>query len=77
MDSKNRKMTFDLKGSTKGRMTGIPQEEQKFWKKNEFNQKRVMKDLNFMEINRDLSGQLMKLSKQQYEELDWLFKVDS
>lgn len=73
----NKKMTFDLKGSTKGRLTCIPPDEQRFWRKNDFNQKRVMKDLNYLEINRDLSGQLMKLSKEQFDELDWLFKVDS
>ena len=36
-----------------------------------------MKDLNYLEINRDLSGQLMKLSKQQFDELDWILKADS
>lgn len=36
-DETNKKMTFDLKGSTKGRMTGIPPDEQRFWMKNNFN----------------------------------------
>ena len=63
MNSKNNnKMTFDIKGSTKGRMTSLPQDEQKFWFANHFNQKRVMKDLNYMEINQDVNNQLMKLT---------------
>jgi len=63
MDNKNNnKMTFDVKGSTKGRMTSFPQDEQKFWNANHFDQKRVMKDLNYIEINKDVNNQLMKLN---------------
>lgn len=52
----HKKMTFDLKGSTHGRVSGLPPDEQKFWRKNDFNTKKVLKDLNYVEINRDLSG---------------------
>ena len=58
-------------------MTPIPPLEQQCWRRNEFNQKRVMKDLNYIEINKDLNDQLMKLSKEQYDDIDWLIKVDS
>ena len=53
-------MTFDLKGSHVGRMTSIPQEEEKFWRKTG-KQKRVMKDNNFKEIAKDLAFTLVEI----------------
>jgi hypothetical protein len=43
---KNPKMVFDLKGSTVGRKVFL---EKKFWEKS-FDQKKIMKDMNYLEI---------------------------
>ena len=53
----NEKMTFDLKGSLKNRKVGF---EEKWWtdgKKKDC--KTCMKDLNFIEINKDLNQSLI------------------
>lgn len=70
-------MSFDIKGSTSGRRTFFPQDEQKFWRANHFNQNKIMKDLNYMEINRDMNNQLLKLDNKQFEILNWLIRKDS
>lgn len=36
-----------------------------------------MKDINYLEINKEFEGQLMKLDKKQYDSLKWLTKMDS
>lgn len=36
-----------------------------------------MKDINYLEINKEFEGQLMKLDKKQYRLLNWLIKMDS
>jgi hypothetical protein len=54
----NQKLVFDLKGSTKGRKTAL---QQRFWLK-ELNDKNCLKDLNFLEINRDLNDTLVRFS---------------
>lgn len=45
------KMSFDIKGSKKGRLVEFPPEQQHWWLKN-LNHKKLMKDLNYIEINR-------------------------
>ena len=62
-NKKNDKLTFDLKGSTVGRATKFPEQSQRFWL-TQLNQKRCLKDLNYMEINRDFDQQLMTLNKE-------------
>lgn len=57
---KNDKMVFDLKGSSVNRYIKLPREEKKFWKST-FSQKRVMKDINFLEIEKDLCNNLIKI----------------
>lgn len=47
MNSKNDKIIFDLKGSLNKRFVNLPEEEKTFWKSS-LNQKRVLKDLNFL-----------------------------
>ena len=48
-------LTFDIKGNTKNRRIG-PEEigKKKFWLK-KLNHKAVLRDLNFMEINKDVT----------------------
>lgn len=50
-DKKNHKLTFDIKGSTINRKVNF---EEKFWM-NQLNHKKVMKDTNYLEINKDLN----------------------
>jgi hypothetical protein len=75
-NKKNNKLTFDLKGSTVGRKAWFSEAEAKFWMK-ELNHNRVLKDLNYIEINNDLNSNLMNLSKQMYDQLEWLVRMDS
>ena len=56
-------MIFDLKGSFVNRMTSIPQEEERFWRKTG-KQKRVMKDNNFKEIAKDLAFTLVEIDNE-------------
>ena len=41
-------MKFDLKGSTKGRMTKFNSNEHQWWLKDVMGHKKVMKDQNFI-----------------------------
>ena len=59
INRKNPKMIFDLKGSTIGRKSKLPTSE-KFWLTTR-NQKKVMKDVNFLEINKDMDEKLTRL----------------
>jgi len=47
----NKKMIFDIKGSTINRKVKLPD---KFWR-NSPDQKKVMKEMNFLEINKDFN----------------------
>lgn len=54
-----KKMIFDLKGSTHGRRTKY---DTKFWRKNgNFN--KILKDLNYIEINKDMKGSFLEISQ--------------
>lgn len=59
-DKENLKMTFDLKGSLKNRYTSLPSEEQNFWKRT-LSQRRCMKDLNFLEIEKSLDSKVVNI----------------
>jgi hypothetical protein len=61
----NPRVTFDLKGSFIGRKTRFAPKEEKFWLQS-LNHGRVLKDMNFLEINQDLDNCLMYLSKPQF-----------
>lgn len=75
-NSKSEKLIFDLKGSTVGRKTNFSPSDEKFWLKT-LNYKKVLKDLNYLEMNQDLDGCLMNLTGNQYDQLEWLLKLDS
>ena len=54
-----------MKGSKYRRYVKIPRAENKFWRKT-FNQSRVMKDLNYLEINQDMDQALIRLNEFQF-----------
>ena len=54
------RMVFDLKGSTQGRNVMLPHNPF-FWRK-DLNCDKVLKDINYCEINNDLDGKLMRIS---------------
>lgn len=74
VENQNEKMVFDIKGSTKGRMTKLP--DKRFSKVN-FNQNSVLKDLNFLKINKDWDNTLLKLSRDDRDKLLDSVKKDS
>ena len=56
MKSQNsQQLTFDLKGSIIGRHTKISPKDHKFWQNNIHGHKRVLKEINIMEMNRDIN----------------------
>ena len=59
----NPKMTFDLKGSRINRMENF--EKDQYWWRENFGHKRVMKDLNLLQINSDYSNTLINFPKDQ------------
>ena len=62
-DSSSNKVTFDLKGSTANRTVNLSTEESKFWRRSgPINQKQVLKDLNFLEIQKDTGKPLIELN---------------
>lgn len=75
-DKQNGQLKFDMKGSTKGRYVPIPKSEHKFWRTT-FDQSRVMKDLNYEEINYDLDHAFIRLSEEQYEATNFICAMDS
>jgi len=72
----NHKMTFDLKGSYINRMTNIPKEEERFWRKTG-NQKRIMKDNNFKEIAKDLAFTLVEIDNIKINHLSKIIQEDA
>lgn len=63
MNPNNPRMIFDLKGSRNKRYVNLPAEEKAIWKKSR-NQKRVMKDLNFLEIDTYFAGKFLLINKE-------------
>jgi len=74
VENQNEKMVFDIKGSTKGRLTKLP--DKRFSKVN-FNQNSVLKDLNFLKINKDWDNTLLQLSRDDRDKLLSNIKKDS
>ena len=68
-DPDNSKLTFDMKGSIENRKVRFNNKYKQFWLK-KLNYKKVMKDLNFLEINRDSGYTLMKLTTEQNKQLN-------
>jgi hypothetical protein len=75
-NSELQKMTFDIKGSYVNRQLKFSNYEDKFWLRS-LHQSKVMKDLNYIEINKDLDQKLLRLDKDQFETLSELVKLDS
>lgn len=65
----NPKMVFDLKGSTIGRYTKL--EEDNFWLRTQ-HQRRVMKDINLLEINSSTDNKLLNIEQEEAEYLAML-----
>ena len=69
-------LTFDLKGNTRNRKLG-PKDigKSKFWV-NQLNHKAVMRDLNFIEINKDLKS-IINLKQTDIIQLNKIIHKDS
>lgn len=61
-------MTFDLKGSQKNRYTKLPKEDMYFWRQ-KLNQKAVLKDINFQEIQKDMRQNIVDLPQADQENI--------
>ena len=68
-----KRLVFDLKGSTVGRKTQV---ETKFWKEG-MNCDKVLKDINFGEIQADLKRQLFKCGDEKKLDILDILKRDS
>jgi len=55
------KMCFDIKGSQIARKVNFSSEEAKFWRSS-LNCGKVLKDMNFLEISKDLSYPLIDMT---------------
>jgi len=62
----NKKMIFDMKGSTESRKSSFPLKYRQFWHKS-LNYSKTMKDMNFVEINRDMGYSLIDLNDIEIE----------
>ena len=72
-------LIFDLKGNTRNRKLG-PKEigtKKRFWMKKLHHKKAVFRDLNFVEMNKDLKGGIINLSDEEIESLNETIKKDS
>ena len=65
-----------MKGSTIKRKVRFTGDNKQFWLR-KLNQKKVMKDLNFVEINRDCGYTLMELTSEQNKMLNWIIDNDT
>lgn len=74
IDKKVDKMVFDIKGSTANRYVNLP--AQRFSRSN-FNQKLVLKDINFLKINRAMDFSLIRLSQKDQAHLQNIIEKDS
>ena len=75
-DNTNNKMTFDLKGSLLGRQVKLGLGDQKFWRKG-FHSKKVLKDLNFIEMQKDHSTEVIQISNEDRNTIKASLKKDS
>ena len=69
-------MTFDMKGSTIKRKVRFNGANKQFWLR-KLDQKKVMKDLNYVEINKDCGYTLMELTQEQNTKLNNIINIDS
>ena len=67
-------MFFDLKGSLTNRKVKF---EQKWWTQGKYGHKKVMKDVNFLEINKHFNNNLIKFSKNEIKKFEKIIKNDS
>tara|TARA_B110000285_G_scaffold221113_1_gene273640 strand:- start:138 stop:428 length:291 start_codon:yes stop_codon:yes gene_type:complete len=65
-----------LKGSTIGRRTALPEVDQLFWMKGQQGYKGVLKDLNLLQINKDMENSLVDLPYEQFEPLRQMIRQD-
>ena len=75
-NKRNEKIIFDIKGSTTNRLTILSGSDYKFWKKS-LSCKRVLKDMNFLEISSEKYEPLVKFDKKQKDHLEELIQLDS
>ena len=75
IDPMNHKMTFDLKGSRINRYVKLPDEEKSFWKQS-LNQRRVMKDLNLLEIEQSFDSQLLQVDSSSAHQISFQLEKD-
>ena len=75
-NNKNKRMFFDMKGSTVSRKTSFPTKYRQFWQRS-LHYKKTMKDLNFIEINRDHGNALIDLTDSQVNQLNTIISNDS
>lgn len=71
----NPKLIFDIKGNTRKRMLKIGAKDSNFWTK-KLDYKGVLRDLNFLQIDRDLENQLIKLSQNEVNKINDIIKKD-
>jgi hypothetical protein len=69
-------LKFDLKGSTMNRYVKIPPHNANFWRTS-LDCSKVLKDMNFQEINGGLDHALLSLSRTQHAHLEEVLKKDS
>ena len=74
MDKKGDKMVFDIKGSTANRYVNLA--AQRFSRKN-FNQKSVLKDMNFTKINQAMDYRLIQLNASDHAHLKDIIDKDT
>jgi hypothetical protein len=70
-------MTFDLKGSLYGRKEKFKDQDTNWWQKNKLGHRRIMKEKNYLEINKDWNRSLINLSDEQVDSLNQVIINDS
>lgn len=76
MNNNNPRVIFDLKGSQVSRYVSLPQGEMTIWKSS-FNQKKVLKDLNFLEIENSLDQEFILLERHDAQHLAYMVENDA
>ena len=76
-DKTNPCMSFDLKGSLKGRYTNFGIKDCNWWQRNIHGHKKIMKDKNFIQIDNDYLGTLLNFDENQKIKLRQIIIDDS
>ena len=71
----NKKMIFDMKGSTEQRKSSFPLKYRQFWHKT-LNYSKTMKDMNFVEINKYTGNSLIDLNDIEIEKINEIIQND-